>query len=42
VEVIATDPDSVLEFPAWAASTGHELIECASTGSTYTFVIRHR
>jgi len=40
VEVFATDPDSVLDVPAWATSTGHQLLDYNSTGSTYTFVIR--
>ena len=42
VEVLATDPDAILDFRAWAASTGHELLESTSNGSIYHFVIRHK
>jgi tRNA 2-thiouridine synthesizing protein A len=42
VEVLATDPGSVRDFVAWSRSTGHELVEQATEGATYRFVIRRK
>ncbi len=42
VEVIATDPGSVKDFAAWAAATGHSLVEHDSSGGKFRFVLRHK
>ena len=40
LEVLATDPGSVLDFEAFCRVTGHELIESSTSGGVYRFVIR--
>ena len=40
IEVLATDPGSTRDFAAWCRSTGHELLEQSTEGSTYVFLIR--
>ena len=42
VEVLATDPGSVTDFPAWSRTTGNELIEQTSDGAVYRFVLRRK
>ena len=42
IEVLATDPGSVKDFAAWARTTGNELIEQASDGGVYRFVLRRK
>jgi tRNA 2-thiouridine synthesizing protein A len=42
IEVVATDPGSVKDFPAWAGSTGHALVESDSANGKYRFVFRHK
>jgi len=39
VEVIATDPGSVKDFAAWAASTGNVLVESGSADGKFRFVL---
>jgi tRNA 2-thiouridine synthesizing protein A len=42
IEVLATDPGSQRDFVAWTRSTGNELVEQATEGSVYRFVIRRK
>jgi tRNA 2-thiouridine synthesizing protein A len=42
VEIIATDPGSVKDFPAWASATGHALVESDSADGKFRFVFRHK
>ena len=42
IEVLATDPGSVKDFAAWTRSTGNELVEQASDGGVFRFVIRRK
>lgn len=41
LEVLATDPGSVADFAAFCKTTGNELVESASSGGVYRFLIRH-
>ncbi|OGI66872.1 MAG: hypothetical protein A2W18_02435 [Candidatus Muproteobacteria bacterium RBG_16_60_9] len=40
VRVRATDRASVLDFKAFSAQTGHELLESSENNGVYTFVIK--
>jgi tRNA 2-thiouridine synthesizing protein A len=40
MEVIATDPGSRVDIPAWAANTGHELLDTEQDDGTFRFRIR--
>ena len=40
LEVISTDRGSLQDIPAWAASTGNELVEQEDGGDRFTFRIR--
>lgn len=40
LEVLATDPGSVEDFPAFCRSTGDELVEASADGGVYRFLIR--
>ncbi|MGD0121538.1 MAG: sulfurtransferase TusA family protein [Candidatus Limnocylindrales bacterium] len=42
MEVLATDPGSVKDFAAWAASTGNALVEQDSANGKFRFVLRHK
>jgi len=42
MEVVATDPGSVKDFVAWAASTGNALVEQDSANGKFRFVVRHK
>ena len=42
IEVLATDPGSTRDFVAWCRSTGHELVDQSTEGSTFRFVIRRK
>lgn len=42
IEVEATDPGSVPDFKAWAASTGNELVEQTEDRGVYRFVLRKK
>jgi len=42
VEVIATDPGSLKDFPAWCRVTGNDLVEHGAIGDAFRFVIRKR
>jgi len=40
LKVIATDPGSVKDMPAFCTQTGNELVEWADEGGVYTFIIK--
>ncbi len=40
VRVIATDPASVEDMPAFARNTGHELLHTGSAGGVYEYYFR--
>ena len=40
IKVIATDPASVKDMPAFARNTGHELLHSARSGSAFEFYFR--
>jgi len=40
LEVVATDPGSARDIPAFIALSAHQLVESAVDGSQYRFVIR--
>lgn len=40
LRVIATDPGSVKDFPAFAQQTGHQLVEQQEQDGEYTFLIQ--
>jgi tRNA 2-thiouridine synthesizing protein A len=40
IRVIATDPASVLDMPAFARNTGHELLHSGSVNGKYEFYFR--
>ena len=42
IEVLATDPGSVKDFPAWCRATGNELVEQSTDGAVYRFLIRRK
>lgn len=42
LEVFATDPGSVPDFQAWAASTWNTLVESTSEGGVFRFVLRKK
>ena len=42
LEVLATDPGSTKDIAAWCRTTGNELVDAASDGTVYRFVIRKK
>lgn len=40
LRVVATDPGSVMDFAAFAAQTGNELLESSDNGGEYTFRLK--
>ncbi len=40
VELIATDPGSKADVPAWAEMTGHTLLRTEDHGGTYIFLVQ--
>ncbi len=42
LEVVATDPGSVKDFEAWAATTGNALVESDATNGQFRFVLRRK
>lgn len=40
LEVLATDPGSLEDFPAFCKSTSDELVEAGADGGVYRFLIR--
>ncbi len=42
IEVLATDPGSVKDFEAWAATTRNELVQSDASNGVYRYVIVRR
>lgn len=40
IEGIATDPGVMADIPAWARSTGNELLSITQVGKEYHFVVK--
>lgn len=40
LELLATDPGSKSDIPAWAKLTGHELLEASEEGGVFRYVVR--
>jgi tRNA 2-thiouridine synthesizing protein A len=40
LEVLATDPGSLTDFPAWAKSTGNEIVEQNQDDGVFRYVVR--
>jgi tRNA 2-thiouridine synthesizing protein A len=40
LRAVATDPGSMADIPAWARSTGNELISAEEEGDEYVFLVR--
>lgn len=40
LEIVATDPGSIGDFPAFSKNTGHELIRTDESNETYRYYIR--
>ncbi len=40
LEIVATDPGSIGDFPAFSRNTGHELIRTEESDETYRYYIR--
>ncbi|HEX9237044.1 MAG TPA: sulfurtransferase TusA family protein [Actinomycetota bacterium] len=40
LEVLATDPGSLTDFPAWAKSTGNEIVEQHQDDGVFRYVVR--
>ena len=40
IKLIATDPGSTRDVPAWASKTGAEVLEATENGSEHVFIIK--
>ena len=40
VEAVATDPGVMADIPAWARSTGHELVSLEKQDKVFRFVVK--
>jgi TusA-related sulfurtransferase len=40
VRAIATDAGSMADIPAWAKSTGNEVVQAEKVGSEYVFLVK--
>jgi tRNA 2-thiouridine synthesizing protein A len=40
LEVLATDPGSLTDFPAWAKSTGNQIVEQDQEDGVFRYVVR--
>jgi TusA-related sulfurtransferase len=40
VEAVATDPGVMADIPAWARSTGHELVALEKQAKVFRFVVK--
>jgi TusA-related sulfurtransferase len=40
VEAVATDPGVMADIPAWARSTGHELVTLEKQDKVFKFVVK--
>jgi tRNA 2-thiouridine synthesizing protein A len=42
LEVHTTDPGSIADFPAWAKTTGHEIVEIKQAPGLITIYVRRK
>jgi len=42
LKAITSDPGALTDFPAWARTSGHEIIESESEGNNTTFYIKRK
>lgn len=42
IEVLATDPGSLKDFPAWSKTTGHTILETSQEGLVYRFLLQKK
>jgi tRNA 2-thiouridine synthesizing protein A len=40
VQALTTDPGSLTDVPAWARTTGHEIVETSQDGENIRFLIK--
>ncbi len=40
VKAVTTDPGALTDFPAWAKTTGHEILETEAAGGEVSFYIK--
>lgn len=42
LEIIATDPGSIIDFQVFAEQTGNELLKMSETAEEFTFVLKKK
>jgi len=42
LEAVTTDPGSLSDFPAWAKTSGHEILKSEKDGTEFTFYIERK
>ncbi|MDZ4654910.1 MAG: sulfurtransferase TusA family protein [Coriobacteriia bacterium] len=40
IRAVATDPGAMADIPAWAKSTGNEVLQAAKEGSEFVFLVK--
>jgi tRNA 2-thiouridine synthesizing protein A len=40
IEAVTTDPGALTDFPAWARTTGHEIVETVQGDDEVTFYVK--
>ncbi|MEL7668554.1 MAG: sulfurtransferase TusA family protein [Actinomycetota bacterium] len=40
IRAVATDPGAMADIPAWAQSTGHEVLSADKEGSEFVFLVK--
>lgn len=40
IRAVATDPGAMADIPAWAASTGHEVLSAGKEGDVFVFLVK--
>jgi tRNA 2-thiouridine synthesizing protein A len=40
IRAVATDPGSMADIPAWAKSTGNEVVSAEKVGSEFVFLVK--
>ena len=40
IRAVATDPGAMADIPAWAASTGNEVLSAEKEGSEFVFLVK--
>ncbi|MDP2299112.1 MAG: sulfurtransferase TusA family protein [Actinomycetota bacterium] len=40
IRAVATDPGAMADIPAWAASTGHEVMSAGKEGDLFVFLVK--